>query len=284
MNTRSKLPDAPLFGGKRCVYCSKAATTSDHTPPKCLLQRPLPSNLITLPACQECNTGFSFDEEVVRAILTLVSSHPDLVAERESGGRLDRSLERNGKLRAVLEQSRQSDGGCAWTDEVLLSFQRVFRKTVQGLFYGLYERLVPAEEVRLLRVEDHRHITPEDLVAQLRPSPLRDITDEPLSEVTPSSWHSREPVLMFKLQPVSGGAPIERVFRLVRETQTKWETIQPRVFRYAFVEQEGEATVCVIDLWDTLLIALAAPWPSARGPLRGTKRNSASRDASKHSP
>lgn len=60
---------------------------------------------MTLPACQKCNHGFSFDEDVVRSFLTLVSTHPDLVAEGEPGGRVDRALKRNRKLRAVLERS-----------------------------------------------------------------------------------------------------------------------------------------------------------------------------------
>lgn len=278
MNTRSRLPEMPLFGGKRCVYCPAPATTNDHAPPRCLLRRPLPSNLLTLPACAKCNTGFSFDESVVRALLALVSTHPDLAEERGPTGRLTRALERDHKLRGVLERSRQSDGNYGLTDELLSCLERVFCKTVQGLFYGLYERLVESSGLKLLRIENSRLVSAESVTEELRPSPLTDITDEPLSEITPSSWHSREPVVILKLRPVTGGPPIDRVFRLRRESPIEWVELQPDIFRFAFVKQDGAEAACVFELWKTLIVAIATPWPDSRGPLRRGRSNSLSRE------
>src|SRR5690348_12463521 len=103
MDTRSRLTEMPLLGGKRCVYCPEPASTRDHAPPRCLLRRPLPSSLLTLPACAKCNTAFSFDENVVRSLLTLISTHPTLVEERGPNGRLTRALERDAKLRGILD-------------------------------------------------------------------------------------------------------------------------------------------------------------------------------------
>lgn len=278
MDTRSRLPDAPLFGRERCVYCPDVATTNDHAPPRCLLQRPLPSNLLTFPACSKCNTGFSFDENVVRALLTLVSTHPDLLEERTPNGRLTRALERDHKLRGILERSRQSDGNFGLTDELLWSLHRVFCKTVQGLFYGLYERLVEPEGLKLLRIENSRLISAESVAEELRPSPLMDITDEPLSEITPISWHSRDPVVVLKLQSLKGGAPINRVLKLKRETPIEWVEFQPGIFRFGFVKQDGADAACVFELWQTLIVAIATPWPDSRGPLRRGRKNPRSRD------
>src|SRR5216684_1138349 len=140
MNTRSGLPDFPL-SGKCCVYCKKMADTKDHAPPRCLLRRPLPPNLITLPACQECNHGFSFDEKVVRAFLTLVSIHPEMVKIRQEEGWLDRACGRSRKLRKMLEESLQPNGDYALVGDLWTSFERVFRKTAQGLFFALYHRV-----------------------------------------------------------------------------------------------------------------------------------------------
>lgn len=277
MNTRSALPET-LSGRKRCVYCSNIADTKDHAPPRCLLRPPLPANLITLPACLQCNNGFSFDENVVRAFVSLVSTHADLIIERQPGGWLDRSYERHPKLRHMLEASRESNGDHRLTDELLASFQRVFRKTVQGLFFGLYRRLVPEEELQLMRVEDRRVVTPDDVIAQIRPSPLRDITDEPLSEITPSSWHSRQPIIILDLQPVAGGPMVQRAFRLVRETPVEWIHFQPGVFSFAFVKCEDEGSACVFELWQTLVVTMKAPWPDGRGPLRRGRKNPLSRD------
>jgi hypothetical protein len=177
-----------------------------------------------------------------------------------------------------LEQSRQSDGNYQLTDEVLTSMHRVFCKTVQGLFYGLYERLVESEGLKLLRIENSRFISAESVAEELRPSPLMDITDEPLSEITPGSWHSREPVVILKLQPLSGGLPVNRVLRLKRETPIEWVEFQPGVFRFAFVKQDGADAACVFELWKTLIVAMATPWPDSRGPLRRGRSNPLSRD------
>lgn len=278
MDTRSRLPEMPLSGERRCVYCPESATTSDHAPPRCLLRRPLPSNLLTLPACAKCNSGFSFHENVVRALLTLISTHPELVAERGPDGRLARAFERDQTLRGILERSRQPDGNYGLTDELLSSLHRVFCKTVQGLFYGLYERLVEPEGITLLRIENSRIISAESVAEELRPPPLVDITDEPLSEITPHSWHSREPVVIVKLQPVAGGSPINRVLRLKRETPIEWVEFQPGIFRFAFVKQKGADAACVFELWETLIVAMSTPWPDSRGPLRKGRSNPLSRE------
>lgn len=278
MDTRSRLPEMPLSGGRRCVYCPEPATTSDHAPSRCLLRRPLPSNLLTLPACAKCNSGFSFDENVVRALLTLVSTHPDLVAERGPDGRLTRALERDQKLRGILERSRQPDGNYGLTEELLSSLHRVFCKTVQGLFFGLYQRIVEPEGITLLRIENSRIICAESVAEELRPSPLVDITDQPLPEITPHSWHSHEPVVIVKLQPVAAGAPANRVLRLKRETPIEWVEFQPGIFRFAFVKQDGADAACVFELWETLIVAMATPWPDGRGPLRRGRSNPTSRE------
>lgn len=47
-----------------CIYCqSNPKQTSDHVPPKGVFHEPRPSNLITVPACLSCNSGFSSDDE-----------------------------------------------------------------------------------------------------------------------------------------------------------------------------------------------------------------------------
>lgn len=251
----------------------------DHAPSRCLLRKPLPSNLITLPACQDCNGGFSFHEGVVRALLTIVGTRPELVAERQAGGRLDRALQRDVRLRGVLDQALQPNRSYQLAGELLVAFQRVLRKTAQGLFFAMYERLVPAEQVQLIRVFDQRMVSREEVVADLRPNPLVDITDEPVSEISPSSWHVREPIFIMEMRPLEGGSPSKRAFRLKRDEEPEWISFQSNVFEFAFVKREQEGIACVIELWETLIVAVAAPWPDDRGPLRRGRRNPFSRDA-----
>lgn len=278
MDTRSRLPDAPLFGGWRCVHCMAAAPSSDHAPPRCLLRPPLPANVLTLPACIACNASFSFDENVVRAFLTLVSAHPDLVAERAPGGRLERALARDMRLRGIIERSLQPYGSYCLTDELRYSIDRVFRKTVLGLFFGLYDRLVDPNSLRLLRIVNSRLMSAEKIAGELRPPPFEDITDKPVSEISPRSWHSREQVIVKQMQPAGGGPLMNRLIRLKRGAPIEWTDFQPGIFRFTFVKRYGAGAACIFELWKTLIVAIATPWPDGRGPVRRGKKNPLSRD------
>ena len=56
----------------RCVYCGTInPTTRDHVPPKCLFPAPWSSDLITVPACAECNNSAAKDDEYFRLVLSL---------------------------------------------------------------------------------------------------------------------------------------------------------------------------------------------------------------------
>jgi hypothetical protein len=57
---------------KKCVYCgTDKDITVDHVPPKLLLTRPYPENLITVPACFPCNQSFQKDDEYMRTLLCI---------------------------------------------------------------------------------------------------------------------------------------------------------------------------------------------------------------------
>src|SRR4051812_30015103 len=64
-----------------CVYCGlNGPITDDHVPPKNLFPYPRPSNLITVPACNDCNKSFSKDDEWLRLTLSIreiSKTHPD---------------------------------------------------------------------------------------------------------------------------------------------------------------------------------------------------------------
>jgi hypothetical protein len=215
---------------------------------------------------------------VVKTLIALTSTHPDPIAEREPGGRIERALARDGRLRTTIQNAPRNDGNYELAGDLLATFNRVMKKTVQGVFFGLYERVVSRDQIEVLQISDQRFATPEQVVDQIRPPQLRDITDEPLPEITPASWPVRAPVFFVTLQPASGAQPVLRLFRLIRETPVVWENFQPDVFRFGFVKSESGRAVCVMDLWNTLVVAVAAPWPDSRGPLRRGRKNPRSRD------
>src|SRR5688572_9409203 len=54
------------FGDERillgCFHCGGPPNTNDHSPPKVLLDKPYPDEMITVPSCYECNNSASLDE------------------------------------------------------------------------------------------------------------------------------------------------------------------------------------------------------------------------------
>lgn len=205
--------------------------------------------------------------------MSLLSHREDLADEREQAAR---AIERDVRLRAIIEDARNLDGNYELKGDLRDHFQQVATKTVQGVFYGLYGRFVPRAEVTLTRVADRRLVTPEELAGELRPSPLRDITDGPFPEITPSGWAVRDPLIFLTFRPLDGGEPIERACRLVRQPPVEWIQYQPTFFQFGFVKGDDGRALCIIDLWETLLIAASAPWPDRRGPLRRRRGSSAS--------
>ena len=55
-----------------CIYCNRAvADTVDHIPPRLLLAKPYPDNLLTVPSCFPCNSSFQTNDEYTRIIASV---------------------------------------------------------------------------------------------------------------------------------------------------------------------------------------------------------------------
>jgi len=55
-----------------CIYCNHAvADTVDHIPPKLLLAKPYPDNLLIVPSCFKCNSSFQKHDEYTRVIASI---------------------------------------------------------------------------------------------------------------------------------------------------------------------------------------------------------------------
>ncbi len=57
-------------------------TTREHIPPKNIFPRPLPSDLITVPACAECNNGASRYDEIFKVLLSFGVTEPNELTNR----------------------------------------------------------------------------------------------------------------------------------------------------------------------------------------------------------
>lgn len=130
----------PNYGDQRtlafCAFCGGETGTRDHCPSKVLLDEPYPENLLAVPACRECNSSFSADEEYLACLVSCVlagSTDPELMPR----AKISRVLRKKPALRTMLEQTRlQIDGKTMFIpDEKRVS--SVLIKLAQG--HALYE-------------------------------------------------------------------------------------------------------------------------------------------------
>lgn len=90
----TKTAPRKVFSKKICVYCgSRKKLTRDHIPPKCLFDRPLPQDLITVPCCRQCNKAASKDDEYFRSTLVFRRDAGEHAEAKRVADRAVRSLQ-----------------------------------------------------------------------------------------------------------------------------------------------------------------------------------------------
>jgi len=95
-----------VAGKPICSICGeREATTRDHIPPKSILVKPYPSNLITVQACAACNNGASAMDEKFRVYLAAAVGDNSESARKLWKDRSLATLRKNRKLVAALSSS-----------------------------------------------------------------------------------------------------------------------------------------------------------------------------------
>lgn len=251
MDMRRGLKKLGLFRKRySCTYCGCPADTTDHTPPLCLLREPYPTNLMTVPACKQCNTAFSEDEAILGAILAHVSFEDDLIRAKHQG-RTARAIRSDQKLKGLLERNTDENGIFWVTAEARRRMSRVVIKTVQGLYYRHYGRILSTTDTVVLSIEHQRRISVEDLFTRhCNLGTSGGIDGWP--EVTPNGKALARVIL---------GPPQEKGLH--------WVDYQPAVFRYTFSKGVENGLICIMDFHRTLAAVVKCPWPSRAGPIGG---------------
>jgi hypothetical protein len=107
-----------------CAICGeRVASTRDHVPPRGVFEKPPPVNLITVPACAECNNGSSKDDELFKAYLGL-----------RVGDKAPAGFQRN--VRRTFDKNRR-----LWRD-VVTKLEPVTLLSATGLVVGKADRLL----------------------------------------------------------------------------------------------------------------------------------------------
>jgi hypothetical protein len=92
-----------------CIYCGNPAATREHIPSKAFLIEPYPENLATIPACFECNNGYSEDEKYLSCFLDVLRSQ--VYADCPQREQTIIRLEKDEKLQKTLKEQIQKNDG-----------------------------------------------------------------------------------------------------------------------------------------------------------------------------
>jgi hypothetical protein len=243
----------PLFEAPACCYCGGPANSSDHTPPRCLLPKPLPNNVqaMTIPACAACNSGYSAEEMRVAAMVATVSFTPQ---DREAvcaGGRVHSALQSDRTLKEFIASRLDSDGIFHPDTAVVQAFARIMAKTATGLLFHEFGRLVQPSKLDVIAIEHTANVHPLALVELHR----RDHSG--WAELTPSGRELERQVLA-----ACGQVP---------RNMPKWRVYVPEYFEYMFIRRSNNTLLTAMKLHNTLTVIAEGPWPNKAGPRRKGK-------------
>ena len=139
-----------------CTYCGKRkSVTADHVPPKNLFGRPYPPNLLTVPACLDCNGGFTKDDEYFRIALTITDEAKGQRAREAVMPTVMRGINstKQDRFRAALLSGTQiaprfSPSGLFLGNHRAIAFDsarldRIARRIVRGLFFQVKGHRLP---------------------------------------------------------------------------------------------------------------------------------------------
>jgi hypothetical protein len=139
-----------------CAICGiRDATTKDHVPPKGIFAKPRPSNLITVPACHECN---NFSSVLDESFMVNLGIHVSIVGgegKRLFDQQVLPTLQHNTKLLNKTKEKfkpinlETSDGTVhegfyagEWDSE---AHGKVIERTIRGLNYHHYGEILGLE-------------------------------------------------------------------------------------------------------------------------------------------
>ena len=164
---RKKRPNR-LAHVAQCAYCGGRAETRDHVPPKCLLEKPFPKNLLTVPSCRRCNENFSSDEQYFLIALAQVGFCPRLMSKVEEGGDVDRALNRSAALDdRIIRSLVVEEGGAVSFLPELERMAKIVRKIVFGLYIRRYPRRTNLESFVPIGIYHQSNSIPQPLVAAM---------------------------------------------------------------------------------------------------------------------
>ncbi len=114
-----------------CSYCGNFPDTRDHVPSKILLDEPYPENLPVVPCCNNCNQGFSLDEEYFAcAIECIIQGTTEL--ELLNRQKIKSILSKKESLKTRIESSFKTENDIKYFQIDLARFEKIITKLAKG--------------------------------------------------------------------------------------------------------------------------------------------------------
>lgn len=158
-----------------CAICGERdGTTRDHVPPKAIFPKPRPNNLITVPACLECNNGASDNDDLFKVFLSLQAAGNNEIARRLFQEKTVRTLKRNQSLLTlILEEAKElqiinNQGNIETRTGVLwdsAAHDAVMERTIRGLYFHHSGSPIPIDTNLAVQ---WLHGVPEEILPSLR--------------------------------------------------------------------------------------------------------------------
>jgi hypothetical protein len=141
-----------------CVYCGdQKELTREHVVPQCLFPKPLPSIMVTVGTCFECNNGKSSDDAYLRDFLVAdMAAGKSPVAQQLRTGKFKRSVQTKRSeiakvaLNRAYRKPRHTPGGIYLGSPIAVPvdqrrLERSFERMVRGLYYHVWKDHLPRD-------------------------------------------------------------------------------------------------------------------------------------------
>ena len=146
------------MNSKNCIFCFEKADTKEHIPAKQLFKGISDKNLITVPSCKKCNSGFQKDEDFFRQFWASFFIERSTEAKRAMENEVSRSIKRKPALGWLMFKQMKPVNLFSKTGEYLgkatlvnitksdrTRINRVVDKIIRGLFFEEFKQIIPKD-------------------------------------------------------------------------------------------------------------------------------------------
>lgn len=212
--------DSRILAG--CFHCGGAADTVDHTPPKVLLDKPYPDEMIVVPSCYACNNSASLDESWLACVIECVVTG-EVEAERVTRPAIAKMLAHSPALAASMAAIRSiGETGTMFSPD-MDRVRRIVTKIAHA--HAAYEL--------------HEHFEHDPTCVEVFPLPL--LSDAALHEFESLGGAG------FAMWPEVGSRAMQRLLEGYPGDRPGWVVVQEGRYRYMAGIEDGRVVRMVIS-------------------------------------